>query len=143
MPSRRKVLSLAAAGTVIPVAGCSTVGVDPDPLPVAVLLHNDDTEPQELTVVISRGSDKVVFETTKTIPADDGHDLGRVRIESAFEGQVGDEFTVRAWFDGNPAGTFNYEITCSEDNYIALLVRHRTHRGDGEPVLYNGHWCAE
>lgn len=144
MPSRRRVLSLAAAGTLSSIAGCSSlVDGSEDPLPVAVLLDNDDTEAQELRVVIQDGSDDRVFETTKTIPADDGTGVGRVRIESAFEAMPGADFTVRAWFDGEPAGTFDYEVTCPEDNYIALLVEHRSHRGDGQPVHYNDHWCAD
>lgn len=144
MPSRRKFLSLAVAGTLSSIAGCSSLTDDTEnPLPVAVRLHNDDTEAQELRVVITDGSDEQVFETTKTIPADNGTDLGRVRIDSAFEGIPGDTFTVRAWLNGDSAGTFDYEVTCPEDNYIALLIEHRSDRRDGEPVHYNDHWCAD
>jgi hypothetical protein len=144
MPSRRKVLSLAAVGTLSSIAGCSSLGDgSADPLPVAVLLDNDDTEAQTLRVVITDGSDERVFETTETIPADDGAGTGRVRIDSAFAGTPGDDFTVRAWFGGESAGTFDYEVTCPEDNYVALLVEHRSHRSDGVPVHYNDHWCAK
>lgn len=144
MPSRRTVLSLAATGMLGSIVGCaSLVNAPEEPLPVAVLLDNDDTEPQEVTVVITRGSGEQVFETTKTIPADDGVNVGRVRLDSAFEGLPGDEFTVQAWFDGDPAGTFEYEVTCPEDNYIALLVEHRSHRDDEGPIHYNDHWCAK
>jgi len=141
MPSRRKVLSLAAAGMLSPITGCASS--DDDPLPVAVLLHNDATEAQKLRVSITGGSGEQVFETEKAIRADDGTSLGRIRIDEAFEGVSGDNFTVKSWFDGGLAGTFQYEVTCSEDNYIVLLVEHSSHRRDGEPVHYNAHWCAE
>lgn len=143
MPSRRKLLSLSAAGVLSSIAGCSSMidGTE-NPLPVDVLLHNDDTKAQELRVVTTDDSGERVFETTKTIPADDGTNVGLVRFHSAFEGVPGENFTVRAWFDGEPAGTFDYEVTCPEDNYVALLVEHPSHRGDGEPVHYNEHWCA-
>lgn len=143
MPSRRTVLSMVATGTLSSIAGCSSlIDTSADSLPVAVLLDNDDTEPQELKIEITNASDERVFETTETIPADDGTEVGRVRSDAAFTGVPGQEFTVRAWFDGESAGPFDYEITCSEDNYVALLVKHRSHRGDGEPVQYNDHWCA-
>jgi hypothetical protein len=142
MPSRRKVLSVAAAGTLGSIAGCSSLTAGADPLPVAVLLHNDDTDARELRVVVTADPDERVFETTETIPADDGTGLGRVRIDSAFEGRPGDEFTVRAWFDGESTRSFDYEVTCPEDNYVALLVDHRPDQGGGEPVQYNDHWCA-
>lgn len=107
-----------------------------------VLLHNDDTEPWELTVVVAQDAGEQVFETTETIPADDGVDLGKIRVESAFKGTRNDQFTVRAWLADEPAGTFEYEVTCPDDNYIALLVEHQPYHGDGEPVHYNSHWCA-
>lgn len=143
MPSRRTVLSLATTGTLGSIAGCaSLVNAPEEPLPVALLLDNDDTEPQEVTVVITRGSGERVFETTKTVPADDGVSVRGVQFDSAFEGLPGDKFTVQAWFEEDPAGTFDYEVTCPKDNYIALLVEHRSYRDDREPIHYNDHWCA-
>ena len=140
MPSRRKVLSLVPLVTLGPITGCSSWVEDSKS--VDVLLHNDDKEPWELTVVVARDAGEQVFETTETVPADDGVNLGKRRIESAFEGTRNEQFTVRAWLAGEPAGTFEYGVTCPEDNYVALLVRHQPNLGDGEPLQYNSHWCA-
>lgn len=140
MPSRRRVLSLcgfAAAGV---VGGCTARA---DPKPVDVLLQNDDTEEWPLTVAVER-DDEELFRTEETIPRDTGEDLGEVLVEDAFEGTSGEEFTVRTWLDGDPAGTFDYEITCSEDNYVSLLVEHRPYSpDDGEPVDYVPRRCGE
>ena len=141
MPSRRKVLSLATLLTLGPITGCSSRVEDPKS--VDVLLHNDDTKPWELTVVVAQDTGEQVFETTETVPVDDGVNVGEIRIESAFEGSQTDQFTVRTRLAGEPAGTFEYEVTCPDDNYIALLVEHQSHRDDGEPVHYNAHWCAD
>lgn len=142
MPSRRRVLrlwSLAAAGA---IGGCTTRQADSKP--VDVLLQNDDTEERRLTVAVEGDTDGELFRTEETIPADDGEDLGEVRIEHAFEGTTDDHFTVRVWLDGEPAGTFDYEITCPDENRFSLLVEHEPYSpDDGEPVDYVPDRCGE
>jgi hypothetical protein len=77
------------------------------------------------------------------VPADSGEDLGEVLIEDAFSGAPGDQFTVRVWLDGASIDTFDYEITCPEDNRFSLLVEHRPYTpDDGDPVDYVADWCA-
>ena len=96
-----------------------------------------------MTVAVEDEAEEV-FRTEETIPADGGTRLGEVLIENAFEGAPGDQFTVHAWFDGEPSGTFDYEITCRNDNRFSFLVEHRRHRSeDGEPVDYLARWCAD
>lgn len=87
---------------------------------------------------------KEVFQTEETIPPNDGEDLGEVLIEDAFTGSSGDQFTVQAWLDGEPADTFDYEITCSEDNRFTLDVEDRPFSsGNGDLVEYVDRWCAD
>lgn len=96
-----------------------------------------------MTVAVERDTGEEVFRTEETIPADDGT-LGEVLIEDAFEGTSNDQFTVRAWLDGEPAGTNDYKITCPDDNRFSLLVEHQPYRfDDGQPVDYVARWCAE
>lgn len=96
-----------------------------------------------MTVAVEDGTDEEAFRTKETIPPDDGEDLGEVLIENAFVGTSGDPFTVRVWIDGEPAGTFDYEITCNEYDYFSLLGEHRLYGpDDGESVDYVSRWCA-
>jgi hypothetical protein len=141
MPSRRAVLYLCSLTAASAASGCSTTREQPKP--VNVLLQNDDTEEWSMTVAVEDEAEEV-FRTEETIPADGGTRLGEVLIENAFEGAPGDQFTVHAWFDGEPSGTFDYEITCRNDNRFSFLVEHRRHRSeDGEPVDYLARWCAD
>lgn len=140
MRSRRTVLSLCSLTATSAFSGCSMGGTSSKP--VEVILHNDDTEPWQLTVLVEGDTGEQVFRTEERIPADDGNNLGEVRVGDAFTGRLGDQFTVTTWLDAESAGTFEYEITCSADNYISLLVEHRSHRGDGEPVHYVPHRCS-
>lgn len=141
MPSRRGVLRLCGLAAASAFSGCST---GEEPKPVAVLLQNDDTEAWPLTVAVERDGGEEVFRTEETVPADDGEDLGEVLIEDAFEGASRDRLSVRAWLDGEPAGTFDYEITCADENRFSLLVEHRPRAGDdGEPVDYVADRCGD
>ncbi len=141
MPSRRAVLGLCSLVTASAFSGCSTTREKPKK--VDVLLQSDDTEKWRMTVAVERDTGEEVFRTEETIPADDGT-LGEVLIEDAFEGTSNDQFTVRAWLDGESEGTFDYEITCPDGNRFSLLVEHQPYRlGDGEPVDYVADWCAE
>ena len=138
MPSRRRVLSGCALGASSILSGCM---MGEEPKPVDVLLQSDDTEEWSMTVTVERDSDGEVFQTTESIPADDG-DLGEVLIEDAFEGTSDDQFTIRVWLNSEQAGTFEYEITCDEDNRFSLLVEHQPYSpSDGEPVDYVSHRC--
>jgi hypothetical protein len=127
------------------LAGCGALPGDGDSArPVDVLLQNDDTEAWPLTVAVETESGGERFRTEETIPADTGEDLGEVLIEDAFEGAAGDQFAVQVWLDGEPAGTFEYEITCPDDNRISLLVEHEPYTpDDGEPVDYVPDRCGE
>lgn len=121
------------------VSGCSTTRTECKP--VNVLLQNDDSEEWQMTVAVEDTTGEEVFQTEKTIPADSGEDLGEVLIEDAFRDNSGDQFTVQTQLDGEPAGTFDYEITCPDDNRFSLLVEHRPYNpDDGEPVADR---CAE
>jgi hypothetical protein len=122
------------------VSGC-TMGEDPKP--VDVLLQNNDTEEWPITVIVVRDTDEEVFQREETIPPGTGVVLGEVPIKNAFEGTVGDQFTVRVRLNGESAGTFDYEITCNEDNRFSLLVEHRPYSsGDGEPIDYVSDRCG-
>lgn len=141
MPSRRAVLCLCSLVTANVFSGCSTT-VEP-PKKVDVLLQSDDTEEWQMKVAVERDTSEEVFCTEESIPADDGT-LGEVLIEDAFEGSSSDQFTVRVWLDGEPEGTFDYEITCPDDNRFSLLVEHQPYSpDDGDPVDYVADWCAE
>jgi hypothetical protein len=84
------------------------------------------------------------FRTEETVPAGSGEDLGDALIQDAFSGASGDQFAVRVWLDGESTGTFDYEITCSDENRFSLLVEHRPYTlDDGDPVDYVADWCAE
>lgn len=97
-----------------------------------------------MTVAVEGETGEEVFRVEETIPADDGTVLGEVLVENAFEGALGDRFTVHAWFDGEPSGTFDYEITCRNDNRFSFLVVHRSYRSDdGEPIDYVADRCAD
>ena len=140
MTSRRRILQLCSLGMFGVLSGCSRALAQPKP--VDVLLQNDDTEPWQMEIVVERDSGERVFRTEETIPA--GHDVGEVLIKDAFEGASGDRFTVRARLEGDPAGTFDYEITCSTDNRMNLLVEHQPFPAyDGEPVHYVADTCHE
>lgn len=111
---------------------------------VDVLLQSDDIEEWLMTVVVERDSDEEVFRTEETIPPNDGVNLGEALIENAFKGMSNDQFTIRVWLKGESAGTFEYEITCDEDNRFSLLVEHRPYSpNDGKPVDYVSDRCAE
>jgi hypothetical protein len=140
MPSRRTVIGLCGLAAASALSGCSTT--DEQPKQVDVLLQNDDTEAWQLTVAVERESGDELFRTENTIPADDGT-LGEVLVEDAFEGSSGDRFIVRVWLDDDPAGTFDYEITCPRANRLSLLVEHHDNHADGEPVDYVPDRCAE
>lgn len=140
MASRRRILQLCSLGTFGVLGGCSTALAQPKP--VDVLLQNDDTEPRQVEVVVERASGEPVFRTDEIIPP--GHDLGEVLVEDGFEGASGDRFTVRARLDEEPAGTFEYEITCPIDNRLNLLVEHQPDAvSDGEPIHYVADRCHE
>lgn len=142
MPSRRAVLGLCSLTAMSALGGCSTAGEDSKP--VNVLLQSDDTEEWQMTVAVERETGEEAFRTEETVPADDGINLGEVRIEDAFEGTSGDQFTVRAWLEGEPEGTYDYEITCPTDNRFSLLVEHEPYSSsDGEPLHYVDRWCAD
>jgi hypothetical protein len=115
-----------------------------EPKPVDVLLQNDDTGEWQMTVAVEDTAGEEVFRTDKTIPADTGEDLGEVLVEDAFRGNSDDQFTVQAWLESEPAGTFDYEITCPDDNRFSLLVEHTPYDpDDGEPVDYVADRCGE
>jgi hypothetical protein len=140
MPSRRTVLRTWSLAAATALAGCGAIRDDPSP--VTVLLQNDDDRRWDLTVTVER-DDEELFRTEETVPADDGTNLGTVRIEDAFEGTDGERFTVRVRLDGERVGTFDYTVTCSEDNRFGLLVEHdATDTGDGDPVDYVAHRCS-
>lgn len=141
---RRHVLAVTGVTLVGGLAGCAALlDDDSSETPVDVLLQNDDTDEWQLTVAVEDGTGEEVFRTEETVPADDGEDLGVVRIEDAFKGTTGDQFTVQTWLDGEPAGTFDYEITCSDDNRFSLLIEHTPYDpDDGEPVDYVADRCA-
>lgn len=142
MSSRRKFLYLCSLAATGAFSGCSTK--QENSKTVDVLLQNDDTEEWQMTVAVERDTDEEMLRAEETIPADDGEVLGEVLIEDAFEGTPDDQFTVRVWLDGEPAGAFDYEITCPNDNRFSLLVEHRPYSpDDGGPVDYVAGWCAE
>jgi len=139
MPSRRSVIrscSVAVAGA---VAGCAT---GREVVPVDVLLQNDDSRAWSMTVAVESETGEEVFRATETVPADDGT-LGELLLEDAFEGTDGDRFTVGAQLDGDPAGTYDYEITCPEDNRFSLLVEHDPDGSGAGPVDYVDRWCND
>jgi len=142
MPSKRRVLSLCGLAITTAVSGC--LGTREASIPVFIQLRNEDTRAEwQLTVGVEDETGEEVFRTEESIPPNDGQDLGEVRIEDAFRGRTGDRFTVRAWLDGEPAGTFDYEITCQEDNRFTLDVEDRPFSaGDGDLVAYVDRWCA-
>lgn len=141
-PSRRGVLTLFGLFASSTVTG-STMTRD-EPKPVNVLLQNDDTQEWPLLVAVEDTTGSEVFQTEQTIPADTGEDLGEVLLEDAFSGNSGDQFTVRTRLDGDSAGTFDYEITCQDDNWFSLLIEHRPYDpDDGEPVDYVPDRCAD
>lgn len=45
---------------------------------------------------------------------------GAPAISAAFEGTDGDQFTVEVALDGRPAGSFDYEITCADEELADL-----------------------
>lgn len=142
MPSRRSVLSVCAFVAASLVSGCSMTRNESKP--VNVLLQNDDTEEWRVRVVVEDTTGEEVLRTTKTVPADTGEDLGEALVDDAFRGTVGDRFAVRAWLEDEPAGTFDYEITCPEDNRFSLLVEHTPFDpDDGEPLDYVADRCGE
>lgn len=109
-----------------------------------ILLQNDDTEPWQMRLVVELDSGERVFQTEETIPADDGEHLGEGLIEGAFKGTSGDRFTARARLEEEPAGTFDYEITCPTGNRMSLLVEHQPFPAhDGEPVHYVADRCGD
>ncbi|WP_276257602.1 hypothetical protein [Haloglomus litoreum] len=138
MPSRRALLRAGGIVVTAGLAGCSAL--QDEPRPVNVLLQNDDDREWPLTVAVERDGEEL-FRTEETVPADDGTGLGEVRIEDAFEGTDGEGFTVRAWLDGDPAGTFEYTVTCPEDNRFSLLVEHDATTGDA--LDYVARRCGE
>jgi hypothetical protein len=138
MPSRRTVLRTCSVAAAAGLAGCGALR--DESRPVNVLLQNDDDREWPLTVAVER-DDEELFRTEETVPADDGTGLGEVRIEDAFDGTDGEGVTVRAWLDGEPAGTFDYTVTCSEDNRFSLLVEHDATTGDS--VDYVARRCGE
>lgn len=141
MPSRRGFLCLCSLAATSVVSGCT---MDEESKPVEVLLQSDDTAEWSMTVTVEGDTDEEVFRTEESIPPDDGEDLGEVRIENAFEGMSGDRYTINVWLGGEPAGLFEYEITCDDDNRFSLLVEHRPYSpDDGEPVDYVPHRCGE
>lgn len=142
MPSRRNILCLCSLALVNTSSGCSMTREEPEN--VEVILQNDDTEEWQMTVVVEQDSEEEVFRTEEVIPADDGEDLGEVRIENAFEGTSTEQFTVHVWLKSESAGTFDYEITCQDNNYFNLLVEYQPYSHDSkEPVHYVPHRCAD
>jgi len=137
VPSRRNVVrscGLAAAGA---VAGCTT---SDEAKPVDVLLQNDDGRAWPVTVAVENETGETVFRATETVPADDGT-LGELLLENAFRGVDGDQFTVSARSDGEPAGAYDCEITCPEDNRLSFLVENEPDDSSDEPVDYVGRRC--
>lgn len=122
------------------VSGCSMRREESKP--VNVLFHNDDSEELRVRVTVEDTSGREVYRTEETVPSDSGEGLGEVLVENAFDGSSGDRFTVQVWVEGEPAGTFDYEITCPEDNRFSVLVEHNPYEsGDGEPVHYVSRTC--
>lgn len=111
MPSRRQVLSSSGFVVIGVLGGC--MEIEAESATVDIRLLNDDTREWPLAVSVET-EDKVVFETTRTVPADTGTDLGEILIEDAFEGGSGDEFTVGVALGGEQVESFNYEITCAD-----------------------------
>lgn len=142
---RRHILAAIGTTAVGLLAGCAAIpGGQSSDKPVNVLLQNDDNEAWQLTVAVKDETDKEVFRSEETIPADTGEDLGEVLIEEAFKGTTDDQFAVQVWLEGEPAGTFDYEVTCPEDNRFSLLVEHTPYEpDDGEPVDYVPDRCGE
>lgn len=142
MPSRRSVLAVGGLAVASALSGCSMSRAQPKP--VNVLLQNDDTRAWPVTIAVEDTNGEVVFRTAETVPADTGEDLGEVLVEDAFQARSGDRVTVRTWLDGDPAGTFDYELTCKSDNRFSLLVEHEPYDpDDGELVDYVPHRCGE
>jgi hypothetical protein len=138
MPSRRTVLRTCGVVAAAGLAGCGAL--QDEPRPVNVLLQNDDDREWPVTVAVEQ-DDEELFRAEETLPADDGTGLGEVRIEDAVEGTDGEGFTVRAWLDGEPAGSFDYTVSCSEDNRFSLLVEHEATAGD--TLDYVARRCGE
>lgn len=141
MPTRRRFLSIGGLVITSTVSGCSMIRGDSKP--VDVLFQNDDFEEWQVRVTVEDTTGEEVFRIEKIIPADSGEDLGEVLVEDAFTGNSGDQFTVQAWLEGEPAGTFDYEITCPDDNRFSLLVEHTPYEpDDGEPIDYVADRCG-
>lgn len=139
MPSRRRVLSWCGLAVTGPLAGCSLSRTEPKP--VNALLQSDDTEERQLGVTVTDESGETVFQTVETVPPDDGEDLGEVRIEDAFTGSPGDQFTIEAEFEGEAVGPWDYAVSCPDDNRFSLLVEHRPADSGESPVDYVARRC--
>ena len=137
MPSRRQILHAGSVGAIGLLSGCATSRARS--VQVDVLLQNDDTKQWPLTVVVERDG-KEVFQTETVVPADDGT-LGETSIENAFTGTLSDQFTVHVTLDEEQVGTFEYEITCEDDNRFSVLIMHEPF-GSGDPISFVAARCS-
>lgn len=129
--SRRRFIQLSALGSIAALGGCSTVHAESKP--VTVLLENNDDEPWEMAVAVKQKNGEEVFRTEEILPPRHDAGMGAVKIDDAFEGGMNDRFTISVWLADESEGTFDYEITCADDNFFDLYVKHEPYPS------YNGH----
>lgn len=114
MPSRRTFLHAASLASACVVSGCATLRTPSTD--VDIRLMNFVPEPRTVSVVVTQ-ADEEVFRTEKTIAAADPEGRATtVDIPGAFEGTEGEHYTVDVTPEGQPTDSYEYEITCADDD---------------------------
>lgn len=145
MPSRRAFLCTASIAGACTISGCTALGSEPTD--VDILIRNNQPVEHSLSIVVSKGSDEV-FRTETTVPASgsSGGLADAPPISAAFEGNDSDQFTVEVALDGQSAETFDYEITCADEelaDLFAVYVLNPQEEQDGARIRVLPNHCAD
>lgn len=145
MPSRRAFLCTASLAGAYAISGCAALGSEPTD--VDILVRNAQPVEHSLSIVVSEDGDEV-FQTETTVPASDPP-MGLAEappISAAFEGNDSDQFTVEVALDGQSAETFDYEITCADEelaDLFAVYVLNPQEEQDGARIRVLPNHCAD
>jgi len=145
MPSRRAFLCTASIAGGCAISGCTALGSEPTD--VDILIRNNQPVEHSLSIVVSEGSDEV-FRTETTAPASgpSGGLADAPPISAAFEGNDGDQFTVEVALDGQSPETFDYEITCADeelaDQFAVYILDPQDEQREARVQVLQNH-CAD
>lgn len=150
MVDRRSFLTTVSLTGVCAVSGClDSITGSAD---VAIHVKNTTLRRHVLSLVVSREGERV-FQTEKTVPADDHDDSGQVSFPAAFRASEGDQFDVKVdilemeidTYEG-PIKTFEYEVTCADNNLddeFFIYLYNRDGGQYGTRIDFDENYCSD